>query len=290
MSSNKQIKQPKLSQEQIEQMEQALSLMQKKEFIKAGKLYDQLSVHLKDTSAKMLMLFNAGVSYKEAGECEKALLRQRSVLDHSFKIPDFKSRSLLELSSIYECLGKNEMTFLTLKDLEKFRKALPWDWNHVLYPARLSLAFARLGNSDQANKYKSISLKKILEYKKTFQTEKEIQEQISRIFYLMGRSYVKKEHLKAPAFISAFFYHQLFLLQAVFLKDKTWSKMAEKELNALFDQMAFAVSQLKEKHKYKNSLKIALKAGTKLAEKEKSKKWTAFYNKKSRLILTLLSK
>ena len=167
---------PKLSQEQIEQMEQALSLMKKKEFIKAGSLYDQLSVSLKDSSAKILMLFNAGVSYKEAGACEKARLRQKSVLDHSFRIPDFKSRALLELSYIYECLGKTEIALLTLKDLEKFRKALPWDWNHILYPARLSLAFARLDYKTEADQYKSISLEKILEYKQIFTKEQEIQD------------------------------------------------------------------------------------------------------------------
>ena len=289
MSSNKQIQKPKLSQEQIEQMEQALSLMKNKEFIKAGSLYDQLSVSLKDSSAKILMLFNAGVSYKEAGACEEALLRQKSVLDHSLKIPDFKSRSLLELSYNYECLGKSEMTLLTLKDLEKFRKALPWDWNHILYPARLSLTFARWGDKAQADKYKSISLEKILKYKKTFSTEKKIQEKISQIFYLMGRSYVKTEHLKAPAFLQAFFYHQLFLLQAVFLQDKTWSKMAETELKSLFEKLNFAVSQLKEKDKYRKSLQEALKTGKILVEKEKSKKWIAFYDKKSRLILKLLS-
>ena len=264
--------------------------MKKKDFIKAGALYDQLSVSLKDTSAKILMLFNAGVSYKEAGECEKALSRQRSTLDHSLRKPDFKSRTLLELSYIYECLGNSKMTLLTLKDLEKFRKSLPWEWNHILYPARMSLAFARRGDKKQANQYKSLSFEKILEYKKTFTKEKELQEQISRIFYLMGRSYVKTDHLKTPDFLQAFLYHQVFILQALFLKDKTWTKMAETELNLLFDKLIFAVSQLKEKNKYKEEIKSALKTGQVLIEKEKSKKWQIFYNKKSRSVLNLLSK
>ena len=289
VSSKKQINKPELSQEQLEQMEQALELMKQKKFLKAGSLYDQLSVSLKDSSAKILMLFNAGVSYKSAGECEKALLRQRSTLDHSLKIPEFKSRSLLELSSIYECLGKTEMSLLSLKDLDKFRAALPWNWNHILYPARLSIALAGLGYTAKANQYKSISLKKILEYKKTFTKEKKMQEEISQIFYLMGRSYVKTDHLKATHFVQSFFYHQLFLLQALFLKDKTWSKMAEKELDSLFDKLILALPQLKEKEQYKKTIKETLKTGKTLIEKEKSKKWTNFYNKKSRSILKLLS-
>ncbi|MDE0092660.1 MAG: hypothetical protein OXN83_05205 [Oligoflexia bacterium] len=290
VSSKKDTKSSALSQEQMEQMEQALSLMKKKDFIKAGALYDQLSVSLKDSSTKILMLFNAGVSYKEAGECKKALSRQRSVLDHSLKIPDFKSRALLELSYIYECLDKPEMTLLTLKDLEKFRTALPWAWNHILYPARLSIAFSRLGNKSQADKYKSRSLEKILEYKRNFTTEKDIQEKVSQIFYLMGRSYVKKDHLKAPTLLQSFFYHQLFLLQSLFLKDKIWSKLAEQELNLLFNKLTLALSQTKEKEKYTEHITEALKTGKIMIEKEKQKKWTAFYNKKSQLIVNLLSK
>ena len=288
VSSPKKLPQPELSQEQINQMEKALSFMKKKEFRRAGRLYEQLSISLKDSSAKILMLFNAGVSYKEAGECKEALLRQKSVLDHSLKIPEFKSRSLLELSYIYECLGDSEMALLILKDLKKFRKNLPWDSHHILYPARLSLAFARLGDDPQTDKYASISLNKVLEYKKSFSSEKDMQEKVSRIFYLMGRSYYKKEHLKDFAFEPAFFYHQLFLLQSLFLKDKTWSKLAEQELNKLFDKLFFLVSQRKEKHKYKKRLKEALKTGSLLVEMEKSKKWSAFYNKKSRSILNLL--
>ena len=271
-------------------MEQALSLLKEKDFLKAGVTYDRLALSLKDNSAKILMLFNAGISYKSAGECEKALLRQRSALDLSLKIPNFRARTLLELSYIYECLGKTELALLSLKDLEKNRSALPWSWNYILYPARMSIAFAQIGDTKQADKYKSISLKKILEYKQTFTKEEEMKASISQIFYLMGRSYVQTKHIKASAFGPSFFYHQLFLLQALFLKDKTWSKLAEKELNSLFDKLFFTLSQAKDKKPYKETIQTALKTGKTLIEKEKSKKWIAFYNKKSNLILNLLSK
>ena len=271
-------------------MEQALSLLKEKDFSKAGAIYDRLALSLKESSTKTLMLFNAGISYKEAGECEKALLRQRSALDLSLKIPDFRSRSLLELSYIYECLGKVELALLSLKDLQKNRSALPWSWNHILYPARMAIAFARLGDIKQADKYKSVSFKKILEYKQTFTKTEEMKERLSQIFYLMGRSYAQTKNINPPAFLQSFFYHQLFLLQALFLQDKTWSNLTEKELNALFDKLFFVLSQLKKKEPYKENIQTALKAGKILVEQEKSKKWTVFYNKKSNLILNLLSK
>ena len=290
ISANKKSIKSQLSQQQITEMEQALSLLKEKEFSKAGLIYDRLALSLKENSAKTLMLFNAGVSYKENRECEKALLRQRSALDLSLKIPDFRARSLLELSYIYECLGKAELALISLKDLQKNRSALPWSWNHILYPARMSLAFARLGDIKQADKYKSMSLQKILEYKQTFKDDKKMKENISEIFYLMGRSYVQIKNIKAPAFGQSFFYHQLFLLQALFLEDKTWSPLAKKELNLLFDKLIIALPYLKDKKTYKENIQTTLKTGKTLIEKEKNKKWLAFYNKKSNLILKLLSK
>ena len=276
VSANKKVKGEKISADQIKQMEQALSLIKQKEFVKAGSLYDQLSMSLKDPSAKILMLFNAGVSYKEAGECKKALLRQKSSLDHSLKKPEFKSRSLLELSYIYECLGDADMTLLILKDLEKFRQTLSWDLNHILYPARLSLAFAGQGNKIKANEYKSLSLRNVLRYKQKLSTKEEVKKQMSRLFYLMGRSYISKKQVKADYFLQSFFYNQLFILQSIFLQDKIWSKMAEKELYLLFDKLNLSIDQLKDKNQYKSEIKKALNTGKILVEKEKSKKWIKF--------------
>ena len=47
---------------------------------------------------------------------------------------------------------------------------------------------------------------------------------MSRTFYLMGRSYIKKEHLNAEAFFNSFSYHQLYLLQSLLLKDENMVK------------------------------------------------------------------
>ena len=271
-------------------MDQALSFMKNKDFLNGARIYDELADTLTDSSSKILMLFNAGVAYKEAGWCKKALTRYRKLLDHSLKILPFKARGLMEISYIYECLGDRELAFLSLKDVEKLRSSLPWALNQIVYPARLAIAHARLGQMAKAEYYKTLSLTKVLQSKTAFSSEQELNERVSRIFYLMGRSYIKKEHLQPETFFRAFSYHQLFLLQSLFLKNKTWSHLSKKELDLLFDKLIFTISNFKDKQKYKKLLVQTIKEAQVLIKKEKSKKWESFYSKKSKPVLSLLSK
>ncbi len=279
-----------LSQNQIDQMDQALLLMQDREFLKGAVIYDKLYQSLNDESSKVLMLFNAGVAYKEAGQCEKALLRYRKLLDLSLKQKSFKARGLMEISYVYECLGKAELAFLSLKDAEKLLSSLPWVLSQIVYPARLAIAHARLGQVPKAEHYRSLSLTRVLQSKKAFSSEKELNERVSRMFYLMGKSYVKKEHIKSSAFLKAFSYYQLYLLQSLFLKDKTWSKLAEQELNHLFEKLLFTLSNSKDRLQHKKLITQAIEEANALIAEEKSRSWRRFYAKKSASVLKLLSK
>ena len=290
VSPSKRANKNSLTQEQIDKMDQALLLMENQEFLKGAGIYDELAQTLKDKSSQILMFFNAGVAYKESGQCKKALIRYRQLLDRSLKQPSFKARGLMEISYIYECLGNTELSFLSLKDAEKVRSSLPWILNQIVYPARLAIAHARLGKIAQAEHYKSLSLTRILQSKTAFSSEKELNEQMSRIFYLMGRSFVKTENLKAESFFQSFSYHQLYLLQSLFLKDKIWSKLSKKELEFLFDKLVFALSKFKDKQKYRKLLVRTIEDAHVLIKKEKSKKWEVFYSKKSKPVLKLLSK
>lgn len=288
VSSSKRNKKNVLNQEQIDQMDQALSFMKNKNFLAGAQIYDELARTLTDSSSKSLMLFNAGIAYKEAKECKKALSRFRKLLDRSLKDSSFKARGLIEISYIYECLGKSDLALFSLKDVQTAGSSLPWTLSQIVYPGRLAIAYAGLGQISKAENYKSLALTRILQSKTAFSSEKELNERVSRMFYLMGRSYVKKENLQPEAFFKAFSYHQLFLLQSLFLKDKLWSNLSQKELNLLFDKLNFALSNFKNKKKYKKLLTQSIESARILVKKEKSKKWNAFYSKKSNMILKLL--
>ena len=279
-----------LNQKQKNQMDQAFILVKKKNFLSAGKIYSELAQNLKNHASEVLMLFNAGTSYKEAGSCKKALLYYQQLLNHSLAQPSFKARTLIEISYVRECLGQTKSALFALKKVEKFRSSLPWSLNQIVYPARLSIAYAFSGKLSKASDYQSLSLTKILHSKTAFRSEKELNTQMSRIFYLMGRSYIKKEHLKEDSFFRAFPYYQIYLLQSVFLKNKIWSELSKKELNLLFDKLAFAISKTKDKKKYKHFIIQTIKDARVFVKKEKLKNLERFYFKKSQPIIQFLSK
>ena len=278
-----------MTQEQILKMNQAYAFVKRQEFSRGALIYDNLAKTLKDPSSKSLALFNAGSAYRSANQCKKALSRYRQLLDHSLQQPSFRARGLMEISFVYECLGNRELAFVSLQDLEPFLSSLPWFLSQMVYPARLALAQARLGKMVQAENYKSLSLTRILQSKEAFSSEKELNEQMSRLFYLMGRSYVKKEYMNSEAFFNAFSYHQLYLLQSLFLKDKLWSSLSKRELQSLFDKLLFALSKFEEKKKYKKLLLQNIREARILIQKEKSIKWEKFYFKNSQPIVKLLS-
>ena len=284
------IKKSQLSDQQIQQLEVGKQFMKNKNFSKAAQIYDSLSLALKNSSAQVLAIYNAGVAHRSAGNCSDSLNRFRSLLQKSFdSFTNFKAHTLLEISFSYECLGQQDLSLSSLKDLEKFLSELPLSTREILYPARLSLAWAKNGDTDQAQAYQSLSLNKIIEYQKSFKNKEKLNEDLSRLFYLMGKSFENKKTLNPDSFISSFFYHQLFLLQSLFLNNKPWSLTAKKELSQLFDTLSYALSQSPHPQKHKKTIEKALKAGSVIIQNEKNRSWLAFYNKQSQKIEKILS-
>ena len=282
-------KKTSLTRKQIHQMNQALSFSQNQEFLKGAAIYDQLFDAVKDKSSKTLVLFNAGVAYKEAGHCDKALTRYRKLLDYAIDNSSLKARGLIEISYAYECLGKEELALISLKDAEPVLNSLPWTLAQLAYPARLAIAHARLGKISQANHYRDLSLKKVLRSRTVFSSEEELKDKISRMFYIMGRSYVQKESIHPEAFVKAFSYHQIYLLQSLFLRHKMWSGLAKKELDRLFEKLNFALLKFRKKQKYETLIKEALKDAHILIKKEQSEEWETWYLQKSQSVLKSLS-
>ena len=289
VTNSQKVNRSSFNEVQFQKLEKALKLMEQKDFLRAGQLYDSLSMNSKNSSVKILSLYNSGLAYKSAGDCETSLSRFRSVLDKSFKkLLEYQAISLLEISSVYECLGKNDMSLSSLKDLEKKIKYLTLSFQQILYPARLSIAWSQQGDFKKANEYQSLSLTKILQYKKGL-AQKDLKKELARLFYLMGKSYMKKEHLQTKPFIFSFIYHQIFLLQSLFMEDEKWSSLATVELDRLFDNLAFLLSQTENKEQYKKIVEKSLKIGFSFIEEEKSKDWKNYYYKKSKQIDKIFS-
>ncbi|MGI9549546.1 MAG: hypothetical protein ACR2M7_06210 [Bdellovibrionales bacterium] len=289
------IKPSDLSTVQLQQMDQALIYVRNKDFKKAVHIYDQLIKELKDKPVEAVMLFNSGSNYRFLGNCERSIFRYRRMLERSMRQLPLKSRGLIEISYSYECLGDFKAAFVSLKDAENLKKYLPLEINQVIYPARLSLAYARFGKTNQANQYKEEAFKNILYFKNRYKDPKDMSENISRIFYVMGQSYLSKKLLAenkqlASYFLQAFPYHQTYLLQSLFVGHKKWSYKSQQEIQSLFDKLRLALlsSSPKVKKTFKKQLQDSLKEGRAMVEREGSLKWQAFYQQQTKKIGGLL--
>ncbi len=287
------LKSPKpsdLSPSQLKEMDQALIYVKEKDFLKAVNIYDQLSKELRGKAVEVMMLFNSGSNYRNLGDCDKSIVRYRRMLERSLKQFPLKARGLMEIGYSYECLGDIKASFLSLKDAGDLRSYLPREVSQVIYPARLSISYSWFGKKKEADKYKSIALTGVLQIKNQYKSQPEVLKNMSRIFYFMGKSYMSKKNLKVDSFLQSFSYHQIYLLQSLFLKDKEWSLKSKKEMDLLFDKLhsVFLSANKDTKKKYKKLIQQSLEEGQKMIQMEKTLKWKTFYKKQMKKIQRLL--
>ena len=270
---------PDLTPLQTLNMNKALELVQAGEFLKAAAIYDGLAKELRNKPSEVVFLFNSGSSYREGGNCSSAVQRYRHLLDRSLNEPLFKTRGLLEISYSYECLGDIKAAYLSLADINSLRNHLPKEIQIAVYPARLSIAHAYFQQFSKADGYESLALNGILQLKMKYSSEEEIKKNLSRVFYNMGRVYFKKKHLKPKAFLSAFPYHQLYLLQSIFLQDPFWSAKSRTALTTAFEMLEQALQEKKVRSQYKDYILLSLKEGRLLVKKENNAELKSFYLK-----------
>ena len=257
----------------------ALQLVQTSEFLKAAALYDELALELKGKTPEILFLFNAGGSYRKAGDCARSALRYQSLLDRALNHPLFKIRGLLEISYSYECLGKLKAGRMALLDITRSARHLPPEIRLSVYPARMSLAFARFQQFDRADSFRTIALNGAMKLRLDYSDEKSLKEGLSRLFFSMGRIYDQKESLETKAFISVFPYHQLYLLQSVFLKGEGWSSKSQREMEKAFKFLRRSLKTTALSAQMKEYVSLSLKEGKLLTEREKDPSLILFYSK-----------
>ena len=263
---------------QKQKTERALQLVQSSEFLKAASLYDGLALELKGETPEILFLFNAGGSYRKAGDCARSALRYQSLLDRALNYPLFKARGLLEVSYSYECLGKLKAGRMALLDIKSLDRHLPPEIRLTVYPARTSLAFARFQQFDQADFFRALALNGAMQLRLDYSDEKSLKEGLSRLFFSMGRVYDQKENLDPKAFISAFPYHQLYLLQSVFLNGGLWSSKSQTEIKKAFKLLRLSLKS-PPSSRLKDYVRLSLKEGKLLTEREKKPSLILFYSK-----------
>ena len=74
-----------LSPRQLEAMDHALEHVKSRKFLEAAAIYDDLARQLKGRPPEIMMLFNAGGNYREAGRCDLSVSRFQRLLERSLK-------------------------------------------------------------------------------------------------------------------------------------------------------------------------------------------------------------
>ena len=275
---------------QLAQFQKAIEYAKKEKLLKAAEIYDNLAKHLSGKSLEVVMLFNSGSLYRQLGDCEKSVDRYRKTLEKSLRNPTLKSRTLLEISYSYECLGNFKSSYLSLKDLEYSKTHLSQELAKFVYPARLGIAYSWMGKKSQAKRTKLSVLKEMAIHKTLNPSDKKLENHSSFLFYSMGKSHTKITNLKDQKFIRAFPYHQFYLLQSILFNNKDWSHRSKKELAKLFDNLVyvFARSNQKDRNKYAEEISKSLGDSKDIIKKEKSPKIRHFYNKQTAKIRKFL--
>ena len=257
-----------LTAAQVKSLDLAGEYTRRGDFEKAGQVYDSLALELKGKPFEAMALFHGGWNRREAGDCDKALARYRRLLDRSVYRLKLKAGGLLEISFVYECLGQTRLSFLSLKDVGAVRDYLSPDFQETVYPARLGIAYAGMGAKKKGERFKTLALSGVFRLEKQNLSRAEKTHNLSRLFYLMGRSYVSKKSMDPEFFILSFPHHRLYLLRSVFLEDGNWSVRARGELKAVFEKLEQALASPVLRRKYKRDVLKALKEEAPVSKKE----------------------
>ena len=207
----------------------------------------------KKQQASQLSLFNQGAIQLQNKKCQEAVKTYKTLLKSPIE-RDLKTSSLMKLSEAYECLANYKKS---LEVLEKIK--LPHasaELEYILYPARLSLAYMKLGKTRLGKIYQDRALNGLLSLKNIISTQKDMQS-LSRLFYIIGRVHTKTELIDA-SFLRTFYQHQVYLLESVFFNHTYWAAISKKHLNDLVSALAkktFTKTEKKILHKiYKKTL------------------------------------
>lgn len=224
----------------VQKFNQAYDLLGEENFSDAAYILEELEEKATDSQLRMIIKFNLASSYEGMGKCKKAGRRYRELSRRSAQgFPKIGAESLLRLSYCYECLGAYEKVASTLLEAWQKKSALSTAKTETEIPARLGMAYMRIGETRSAKKFFRLA---DLGIKKLPLTERQPRRKlavVSQALFFMGkpefRSFKSSQY---KTYLKAIDYQQRYLLQAVELDDPKWSVKAAKELLNIYKFMA----------------------------------------------------
>ena len=217
--------------------------------------------------------FNAGLSYFQIKECLKAKNIFTDLISKSDKNYKFKAQAFLYLHYSYDCLHEPHQALSALKNAEGRKKSLNEETQEVEIPARFSILYAQLKNKKQALMFQNRALNGLKKIKSPVKDPVILKQKASKLFYLMGRNYIKTSHISMDQYLLALPYHQVYLAQAFLLSDPVWSVESQKELENIYEKLwkAFQKIPREKKGVYKTKIIRILNNFQKMAQESQSK-------------------
>src|SRR5262249_40470130 len=133
-------------------MEDGMKALQRSDFSTAANAFDRMLVQKPASEFDLIVLYNDGVAHEGLGECKRAseLYRKAITGASALRLARVEAESYYRLSLAYECLGDDQKTIVSLLDTKKRSKNLAPEIANAELPARLAVAYARIGQRDKA--------------------------------------------------------------------------------------------------------------------------------------------
>ena len=224
------------------QLEDGMKALQSSDFGTAAAIFDRLLTQKPASEFDLIVLYNAGVAHDGLGECKRSSELYRKAITGSvaLKRPRVEAEAYYRLSMAYECIGDDQKTIVSLLDTKKRAKNLTPDIANAELPARLAVAYARIGQREKAMQFfreAGNGLKLALTQAGT--TTQIQQKFAAKTLYAMGTLTPLQKGLNGDpkGFLTALSMQQPYLLQSAELNIAPDSRKAADELIFAYENL-----------------------------------------------------
>jgi len=229
----------------------------------ADELQKLFEMNEKGLGAKSLNQFqefqiqNPNSAYFQAARFGQAWsLEQTEMLNESLEIyqsvmalaktkwPRLYARALYRSSFIYEALGDDVKLIAALIEAQSLRDDLPAEVALAEVPSRLSMIYAKINRTEEAQKYLKEADRGL---RQLLATQKISSEWLAKIYYQMGSlklSSMNTDNLSY--FVQSQKTVQRYLLNALSFNDSVWSEMAFKKMSENYSLIWTQIENYKE--------------------------------------------
>ncbi len=244
--STSQAPRPPLPPEATEQFEQALAAMEREEYFQAAQQLEDLKIRYPGSEFDLVIAYNLAAAHEGLGDCERARDSYQDVARSSRgRNERLEALSLFRLSYAFECLGQDQKVIASLLDARAREEFLTEEIRLTEVPARLALAYSRLGEAALAEQFFREAEQGIQRLIAQGQRRTELAPQLARTLYFMGRRGPRQQALDPQSFLQSLSHRQKYLLRSVELDVPQWSDLAAQEILGSYERVWQMVQTLR---------------------------------------------